>query len=92
MWDAADLAALVTEGLPGYALGTKSDASTVGGIFRKAYGESFGMLGGNKPRFIVPQSSGLLQGESLVIGGVSYVIAEVEPDGTGLMALVLEQS
>lgn len=91
MWDAADLAVLMAAELPGYALATKADASMVGGIFRQPYGESFGMIGGSKPRFIVPQSTGLLVGDLLSIGAVNYAVAEVEPDGTGLMALVLQK-
>jgi hypothetical protein len=92
MWDAADLSALMSDDLPGYALATKSDASTVGGIFRKPYGESFGLVGGNKPRFIVPQLTGLLEGDMLTIGSVGYAVAEIEPDSTGLMALILEKA
>ena len=57
MWDAADLDTLINPDMPGYALGTKADLSTVDGLFRNGYAEAFGMVSGSNPRFYCAEST-----------------------------------
>ena len=71
------------------ATATKSGVA-VAGIFDKAYGEAFGMIAGNDPVFRTASSTGIVRGDTLVIGGVSYTVVNVEPDGTGLDLCRLE--
>ena len=71
------------------AVATKSGVA-VSGIFDKAYGESFGLIAGNDPVFRTASSTGIVRGNTLVIGGVTYTVTHVEPDGTGLDLCRLE--
>lgn len=68
---------------------TKSGVA-VAGIFDKAYGEAFGMIAGNDPVFRTASATGIVRGDSLVIGGVTYTVVGVESDGTGLDLCRLE--
>jgi len=40
---------------------------------------------------IEAEMDGVAQGDTLAIGATTYTVAEVHPDGTGLIALVLEK-
>jgi hypothetical protein len=71
-------------------------AATVNGIFDKDYsladfGGSVG-VGSNDPRFICRTSdvSGAASGGQLVVRSVTYIIRQVEDDGTGVTTLTLE--
>lgn len=67
-------------------------AGTVDGIFRKEYAESFGMVAGSVPVFESASSAFpvLSRGQGVSILGVSYLVAEIRPDGTGMTTLILE--
>lgn len=90
MWDAADIAALIDPDLPGYALGTKADLSTIDGLLREPYGEAFGMVGGSDPSYICAESAAPDVGSALTIDAVAYTVKRRKRDGHGLMTLDLE--
>lgn len=62
-------------------------------IFDNAYAEGLDVAG-TTPICTAKESdfSGAAEGQSLVIGAVTYSIVGVQPDGTGLVQLVLERS
>jgi len=70
---------------------------TVNGIFDNEFFEADagGMVGVaiQQPRFDCSASSvsGALEGDTIVINSVNYVIRVVQPDGTGITTLVLEE-
>ena len=66
------------------------NGSAVTGLFDKAYGEAFGMIAGNDPVFRCLSSVGMARGDVLVIGGVTYTVIGIEPDGTGIDVCRLE--
>lgn len=90
MWDAADLADLIDPDLPGFALGTKADLSEIGGLYREPYAEAFGFVAGSNPVFLCVAAGAPARSESLIVGGATYTIANVKPDGRGLAMLELE--
>lgn len=71
-------------------------AATVNGIFDKDYalsdlGGSVG-ISSNDPRFICLTSdvSSAANGDQIVVRSVTYIIRQVEDDGTGITTLALE--
>jgi len=70
----------------------KNGATAVAGLFDKAYGEAFGLIAGNDPVFRCLSSVGMARGNTLVIGGVTYTVASIEPDGTGIDVCRLESA
>jgi hypothetical protein len=62
---------------------TKNGSVAVSGVFDKAYGEAYGMIAGNDPVFRCPTASAVVRGNTLLIGGVTYTVTNVEGDGTG---------
>jgi hypothetical protein len=68
------------------------EAATIRGIFDRTYAEAFGIIGGNSPRFICAASdvAGAATGDEITIAETVYTIAEIQPDGTGLVQLILE--
>jgi len=64
------------------------------GILLEPYAESFGMVAGSQPAFIVPSSSLVVPspavGDVLTVGGRSFAITGFEPDGTGITRISLE--
>lgn len=76
-----------------FATAATIGASTVNGIFDHGYAEAFGIVGGTKPTFLckVADLPTLTLGTTTaVIGGVTYTVAETQPDGLGLTLLMLE--
>lgn len=76
-----------------FATAATIGASTVNGIFDKAYAESFGIAAGSRPMLLckVADLPAITLGTTTaVIGGVTYTVAENQPDGFGLTTLVLE--
>lgn len=64
----------------------------VRGIFDNAFGSAFGgMIDGSGPMVRLPSSVLAARGNPVVIASTQYVITSVEPDGTGLTVLRLEQ-
>jgi len=74
------------------------DATVAGvgvlGIFDDAYQDVLGLVAGTTPVFLLPTASvgSATLGSSVVIGAASYTIARIEPDGTGLTRLVLQEA
>lgn len=72
-------------------------AISVNGVFEKQFFEVFedGVAGveSNKPVFICKTSdvSGATHGDTLVISGATYLAQTVEPDGTGVTTIILEE-
>ena len=69
------------------------DGAAVSGIFDNAYAEAFDMAT-RAPMFTLPSASAAAatQASVLVVGGVSYRVTSVQPDGTGVTTLMLERS
>jgi hypothetical protein len=66
----------------------------VNGIFDNDYFEPLGNeVQGSAPRFVCAAASvpSVAHGQSLVVGGVTYKVRGVEPDGTGTVVLRLEK-
>lgn len=70
--------------------------SAVAAIFDNGY--ALGQVGigmaGTQPTLTLPTASitGEPAGQPVVVGGVSYVCAAAEPDGTGITRLLLERA
>lgn len=63
------------------------------GIFDSAYAEALSMEGsGPVLRFATADKSNAAQGDAVVIGAASYTVAAVEPDGTGITLLRLQEA
>ena len=84
-----------TENLPAFL--SDFGVATVGGnsvkaIFDNGFGEIYGMDGA-KPSLQCASSdvTTAVRGTAVVVKGVSYTIANIEPDGTGMSRLVLEK-
>lgn len=91
MFDADDLAAFFDPDMPGHALATIG-GKEVGGLFRKPYAESFGLVGGDNPAFRAPSSdlTGVRAGDDIAINDIHYTVASVRPDGAGTTLLDLK--
>lgn len=75
-----------------FAIDLTVNGVSVRGIFDNAYGSAFGgMIDGSGPMVRLPSSVLAARGNPVVIASTQYVITSVEPDGTGLTVLRLEQ-
>lgn len=90
-FDAADLSAFLDPTMPGYALAMINEVA-VGGLFRRPYAESFGMVGGDNPAFRALSDSLLAvrAGDRIEINAAHYTVASVRPDGAGMTLLDLK--
>ena len=73
---------------------TKFDASTFEGIFNNEfYAQDVGSVGfdSNEQALYAATSSvsGVSKGDKLTIESIDYIVASLEPDGTGMTRLVL---
>jgi hypothetical protein len=70
---------------------TWSGGGTVNVIHDRDYLRQFGVIDSSDPAAIARRSamSTAAQGQTLVIGGTSFTITGVEPDGTGIVVLRL---
>jgi hypothetical protein len=86
-----DLTDFINADTPGYFLATVGGAS-VGGIFDNGFAEIYGMDGA-KPSLECASSdvTTAVRGTAVVVDSVSYTIASIVPDGTGMTKLVLEK-
>jgi hypothetical protein len=87
--DAADLAQFVDPDMPGYV------QATLGGqpypvLFSDKPAEGFG-VSGSAPVATVPGASAPALGAELVIHGVSYAVADLNPGDDGMTRLILEK-
>jgi hypothetical protein len=64
------------------------------GIFDNVYAQALGFTAGTTPTLIVKASdvTGAAQGEAVVVPAGSYTITAIEPDGTGLVLLRLQEA
>jgi len=67
------------------------NGAPVRGIFDAAYGEAFGLASGNSPVFRLASSVAVAEGNPLIVNAITYLVVGIEPDGTGLTTLRLEQ-
>lgn len=82
------------------ALGTAATwkgTTTVNGIFGNDFyaAESLGVgVDGSQPQFACAESdvSGVARGQALSVSGTSYTIIDIQPDGTGWVVLILQES
>ncbi|MFA5941419.1 MAG: hypothetical protein WC809_18860 [Sinimarinibacterium sp.] len=74
------------------ALGSVGDPVLINGIFDNGFDASLGALEGVRPSFTCRQADvpSAAHDDELEIDGNTYVVCGVEPDGTGVMRLVLE--
>jgi hypothetical protein len=63
----------------------------VGGMFDALYASPLGMSN-SAPTFTALASDldAVVSGDSIVISGTTYTVREIQPDGRGMIALVLE--
>lgn len=68
-------------------------AYTAAGVLDSAYADRLGLVS-KETRFTALASAlpAIAQGASVTVGGVAYTVRNVEPDNTGLLALVLERA
>ena len=75
----------------GVAATVKGTAVT--GIFDAAYTEEFGMAGtGPVLRIASADVPTVAQGDAVAVGSANYTVAAVEPDGTGVTLLRLQEA
>lgn len=76
-----------------FAIDATVGGQSVRGIFDSGYVEPFG-IAGRAARLHVPSSAvaNVQQGAAVVISGTQYVVASIEPDGTGVTTLGLERA
>jgi hypothetical protein len=76
-----------------FAVSATLAGASVNGIFDAGYFEPLGEVEGVQPRFTLPTSSAssAAHGQALVIGSTTYKVRGVQPDGTGVTTLILEQ-
>lgn len=90
-----DLAAFINADTPGYVLATVG-GSSVAAIFDNGYADALG-IAGSGPLLIAASSavSSAALGTSVSVGGVSYTVSGIEPDGmsgsAGLTMLRLQE-
>lgn len=63
------------------------------GIFDDAYGESFGgMVAGSGPMLRLSSSVAVARGNTVVVSAKTYTVTGIEPDGTGITTLRLNEA
>lgn len=77
---------------PGYVLATIGGVA-VAAIFEAAYASALDFSAGGQPVLHCAASAvpSVATGTAVVVNAVNYTVAEVQPDGTGLVVLVLEK-
>jgi len=73
-----------------------SEEKTINGIFDDEYEQvnpATGMIETTAPQFQVATSDidGMLRSETVTIGGTTYYIIGIHPDGTGMTTLILSE-
>jgi hypothetical protein len=85
----AELSGILTEA--GVSATVKGTAVT--GIFDAGYTEEFGMAGtGPVLRIASADVPTVAQGDAVAVGSTNYTVAAVEPDGTGVTLLRLQEA
>ena len=80
-------------GVDDFAVSAMLAGVSVTGIFDASYYEPMGEVEGRQPVFMLPTSEATYaaHGQYLVIGATRYKVRGVQPDGTGVTTLILEQ-
>jgi len=88
-----DLAVFINPDTPGYKLATIGGVPDIGCLFDNGFAAGLGMAGSD-PSASLPSSlaASAAQGDAITVGGLSYTIAGIEPDGTGLTVFRLQES
>lgn len=72
---------------------TVGAVSGVSGIFDNAYAAELGVSGSSPSLLIVSSAApSVAHGTAVSMGGVSYTVTEVMPDGTGMTRLMLQEA
>jgi hypothetical protein len=73
---------------------TWKSTDSVNVIFDKAYLDQQGIIASNTPIAKAQESdfAGVAEGDELLINGVNYTIDNFEPDGTGIIVLILKKA
>lgn len=68
-------------------------ATSVNGIFDAAYADPLGVAEGSKPAFTCEAAAvtGVKHGDTMIINATTYKVRGVQPDGTGVVVIVLEE-
>lgn len=84
-----DPAAFMTD----FAADATLDGAAVRGVFDNGFASAMD-IAGTAPSLLLPSSSAAsaAAGQTLVVGGVSYTVTGVEPDGTGMTLLRLREA
>lgn len=66
---------------------------SVSGIFDDAYLDPLG-IAGSQPSLLCASAdvSGAAQGSAVVVNAVSYTVGSIQPDGTGMTRLLLQEA
>ena len=66
-------------------------ATSINGLFQDGFVDSFGSVQSEK-RFtcLTASTTGMAYGSTVSIGGTSYTVAELHPDGTGMTQVMLK--
>ncbi len=77
----------------GFAVNATLGAATVTVIFDAAYADAFGLVSGTTPTAlgVSTQLAAATVGGSITINTVAYTITAIQPDGTGLTRLMLQE-
>ncbi len=77
-----------------YGTAATVKGAAVTGIFDDAWQDALGLVAGTQPALLLPTASvgSATVGDSVVVGAVSYTIAGMEPDGTGMTRLRLQEA
>lgn len=64
------------------------------GIFDNAYAQALGFTAGTSPVLIVKAADvpAVAQGDAVVVATLNFTVAGIEPDGTGLALLRLQEA
>ena len=78
----------------GFAVNATLGAATVTVIFDAAYADAFGLVAGTAPTAlgISTQLATAAIGGTITINAVAYTITAIQPDGTGLTRLMLQEA
>lgn len=68
------------------------DGVTVNGIFDNAYGDALGIAGSVPMLSCASDEIDAARGDAVTIGATSYTVTNVEPDGTGMTRLTLQEA
>ena len=78
----------------GFAVSATIGAATVPVIFDAAYADALSIVSGTQPVALAASAdvSAVSSGTSITINAVAYTVTAIEPDGTGLTRLRLQEA